>query len=239
MRSFLLAISLGIFVAATADAQVKLVVNRDGSKSIVNMQSNDISGARGDLRTLARMRNRRSAYDPLIERYSAQYGVDPVLVRAVIQVESDFNPNCVSGKGARGLMQLLPETARRYGSTRLHDPEENIRAGVAYLAALLSMFSNDLSRTLAAYNAGENAVIRYRGVPPYKETTNYVARALSVYYGSPYGQATGFSGGRGGRKLKGGFTNDVVAPALASLRSAVAPAADAVVPRMRYLGTLK
>ena len=214
-----------LLLASSVEAQVQLTVQRDGTKVITNFS---VLGARGsDWNWLARQRNRPSRFDSMIDRWSLQYGVDPVLVRAVIQVESDFNPNCVSNKGARGLMQLMPETARRYGVKQVHDPNDNIRGGVRYLADLLGTFSNDLPRTLAAYNAGEGAVAKYSGIPPYRETMTYVKRALTVYYGQPYGQATSFAGRRmGGPKLKGGFT------------AQVAPLADAMLPGMRYLGSI-
>jgi soluble lytic murein transglycosylase-like protein len=224
MRAPLAALALAVLGAATASAQVQLIVRADGKKVISNFGGGS-SGRTGDLRWLAKQRNRRSPYDAIIERHASAYGVDPVLVRAVIQVESDFNAQCVSNKGARGLMQLTPETARRYGVRSIHDPEENIRGGVRYLGDLLGMFHNDLPRALAAYNAGENAVLKYAGIPPYAETATYVKRALTVYYGQPYGQATSFAGGSNA-KLKGGFMSKVVDPLAA-----------AVLPGMRYLGS--
>jgi soluble lytic murein transglycosylase-like protein len=221
MRTSAAALAIAL-IATVAYSDVRLMVRRDGTKVIYNVGS---YGKGSDYTWLARQRNRRTKYDTLIERYADRYGVDPVLVRAVIQVESDFNPNCVSHKGARGLMQLMPATARRYGVARIHDPEENIRGGIHYLADLLQMFSSDLPRVLAAYNAGENAVARYGGIPPYEETSTYVQRALTVYYGRPYGQAMSFAGSRGGSKLRGGFTQ------------VAEPLATAVFPGMRYLGT--
>jgi soluble lytic murein transglycosylase-like protein len=221
MRTSAAALAIAL-IATAAHSDVRLMVRRDGTKVIYNVGS---YGKGSDYTWLARQRNRRTKYDPVIERYADRYGVDPVLVRAVIQVESDFNPNCVSHKGARGLMQLMPATARRYGVARIHDPEENIRGGIHYLADLLQMFSSDLPRVLAAYNAGENAVARYGGIPPYEETSTYVQRALTVYYGRPYGQVMSFARSRGGSKLRGGFTQ------------VVEPLATAVIPGMRYLGT--
>ncbi|HEV2722545.1 MAG TPA: lytic transglycosylase domain-containing protein [Thermoanaerobaculia bacterium] len=206
-------------LASSAASQVQVVVGADGKKTISNFGVS--SAHNGDLRWLARQRNRRSAYDAIIDRHAVAYGVDPVLVRAVIQVESDFDPQCISHKGARGLMQLMPDTARRYGVKSIFDPEENIRGGIRYLGDLLTMFHNDLPRALAAYNAGEGAVLKYAGIPPYPETSTYIARALTVYYGQPYGQATAFAGSRSA-KLKGGF---------------MAPVAAAVLPGMRYLGS--
>ena len=219
-----LGLTLVIVIAIPAMADVRVLTRPDGTKMISNFGS---SAKASNLVWLARQRDRRSPYDSIIERHADQYGVDPVLVRAVIQVESDFNPRCVSNKGAQGLMQLIPATAKRYGVKNSFNPDDNIRGGVRYLADLLRMFNNDLHRVLAAYNAGENAVIRYSGIPPYKETTTYVTRALTVYYGYPYGQATSFAGARGGPKLKGGFGSGVLQPVLAAI------------PGMRVLGTTK
>lgn len=224
MRTTFGVIALAAVVAASSHAEVRLIVGRDGKKMISNQGSPSVTRYE-DLSSLARLRNRKSRFDGVIERYASAYGVDPVLVRAVIQVESDFDPRCVSQKNARGLMQLIPETAKRYGVGDVFDPEENIRGGVKYLADLLSMFSGDLPRALAAYNAGEGAVLRYGGIPPYQETSTYVKRAMTVYYGRPYGEATWFAGRKGGMKLQGGFS------------AQVAPLASVVFPGMRYLGT--
>ncbi|MEQ1776728.1 MAG: transglycosylase SLT domain-containing protein [Burkholderiales bacterium] len=112
---------------------------------------------------------------PLIERISAAHGVAPALVRAVIQAESNYNPRAVSPKGAQGLMQLMPATAQRFGVTDAFDPEQNVQAGVRYLAELMTMFKNNLTLALAAYNAGENAVVQHgHKVPPYQETDSDV-----------------------------------------------------------------
>jgi len=224
MRSTFVVIALATVVAASSSAEVRLIVGRNGKKTISN-QGSGSSVRYDDLHSLARLRNRKSQFDSFIEQYAGAYGVDPVLIRAVIQVESDFNPRCVSRKNARGLMQLIPETARRYGVADVFDPEQNIRGGVKYLADLLSLFPGDLPRALAAYNAGEGAVLRYGGIPPYEETSTYVKRAMTVYYGRPYGEATWFPGRKGGMKLRGGFSTEV------------APLASAVLPGMRYLGT--
>ncbi|HUR80811.1 MAG TPA: lytic transglycosylase domain-containing protein [Thermoanaerobaculia bacterium] len=209
-------------LAGAAQAQVRLTVKRDGTKVITNFGDTKRGS---DLSWLAKQHDRRTKYDTIIERYSSKYRVDPTLVRAVIQVESDFNVACISTKGARGLMQLMPETAKRFGVARIHDPEQNIDGGVKYLAYLTRMFPNDLPRALAAYNAGENAVLKHGGIPPYSETQNYVKRAMTVYYGRPYGGLGGgvsFAGRRGGAKLRGGFGKPAVVAAL--------------IPRAKYLG---
>jgi soluble lytic murein transglycosylase-like protein len=155
-------------------------VKRDGTKVTNDSPVRGRSPSGWRRSTTAARRTIRS-------RYAEKYRIDPTLVRAVIQVESDFNPACVSHKGARGLMQLMPATAKRYGVKRIHDPEENIRGDSQYLAYLTTLFRDDLPRALAGYNAGENAVLKYGGIPPYNETEIYVKRAMTVYYGRPYG----------------------------------------------------
>ena len=125
---------------------------------------------------------RSTQYESMIRGASLAATVHPALVRAVIVVESGFNPRAVSKKGAVGLMQLLPETARRYGVTDLYDPEQNVRAGASYLRDLIARFGSNLELALAAYNAGEEAVERYgRHIPPYRETLNYVPNVMRVY----------------------------------------------------------
>jgi hypothetical protein len=121
----------------------------------------------------------KTAFDPIIEHASTQHGVDPRLVKAVIQVESGFQSRARSPKGAMGLMQLMPGTAREYRVGRNpYDPAKNIQAGTKYLRALLNKF--ELPLALAAYNAGEAAVRRFGGIPPYAETQAYVAKILAL-----------------------------------------------------------
>ena len=119
--------------------------------------------------------------EELIEAFGAEHGLDSALIRAVIQVESNFNHRAISRKGAQGLMQLMPSTIWRLSVGDAYDPHENIGAGVRYLRQLLDQFQGDLRLALAAYNAGENAVLRYRGVPPYPETRDYVTKVLRLY----------------------------------------------------------
>jgi soluble lytic murein transglycosylase-like protein len=116
----------------------------------------------------------------IVDEAADYYAVDKALVQAVIHAESDFNTHAVSVKGARGLMQLMPETAERYGVHDLFDPKQNIMGGVRYLRDLLDDFGNNLRLALAAYNAGESSVLRYGGVPPFPETINYVERVLRL-----------------------------------------------------------
>lgn len=116
----------------------------------------------------------------IVDQAADQYAVDKALVQAVIHAESAFNARAVSAKGAVGLMQLMPETAQHYGVRDLFDPKQNIIAGVRYLRDLLDAFGNDQRLALAAYNAGENSVLRYGGVPPFPETVNYIDRVLKL-----------------------------------------------------------
>jgi soluble lytic murein transglycosylase-like protein len=121
--------------------------------------------------------------DSAIEQAAARHNVDPNLVRAVVKVESNFNPNAVSRKGAMGLMQLMPSTARQLKVQNPFDPEQNVDAGVRHLKQLLESYGGDIKLTLAAYNAGAGAVARSSGVPRYAETQNYVRRITNLYYG--------------------------------------------------------
>ncbi len=120
--------------------------------------------------------------DQLIVHSSNKYGLDPLLIYLVMREESGFNYRAVSRVGARGLMQLMPGTAARLGVRNIHDPAENVYAGTRYLRSLVEMFNGDVNLALAAYNAGENAVIKYgRRIPPYRETMNYVWRINTAY----------------------------------------------------------
>lgn len=123
-------------------------------------------------------------FEPLIIALSKQHQVDLALVKAVIRTESDFNPNATSRRGASGLMQLMPQTAARYGVSDLYSPQQNLDAGIRYLRDLLKRYDNRLYLVLAAYNAGESAVAKYKGVPPYRETQRYVKKVMQykTYY---------------------------------------------------------
>jgi len=132
--------------------------------------------------------------DSAIAMAAARHNVDPNLVRAVVKVESNFNPNAVSRKGAMGLMQLMPSTARQLRVRNPFDPEQNVDAGVRHLKQLLESYGGDVNLTLAAYNAGSGAVARSAGVPRYAETRNYVRRITDLYYGGfNLGSSGGFS----------------------------------------------
>ena len=121
-----------------------------------------------------------SQYDRLILDQAAQIGLEPALLKAVVHAESSFNRYALSSKGARGLMQLMPQTALRYGVEQHFDPQQSLDGGGRYLRDLLQLFDHDIRLALAAYNAGENAVARYNGIPPYAETTRYVQKTMHL-----------------------------------------------------------
>lgn len=129
------------------------------------------------------------SFDDIISRYSNHYGLDDALVRAVIKAESNYNPQARSNKGAQGLMQLIPETARDMQVSDPFDPEDNIRGGSRYLRLMLDEFGGNVELALAAYNAGPNAVKRFGGIPPYQETQNYVVKVKN--FQRQYRQAKG------------------------------------------------
>jgi soluble lytic murein transglycosylase-like protein len=123
---------------------------------------------------------RYAAFDELIHEAAIAFSVPPALVKAVIAAESAFNPRAVSRKGAQGLMQLMPQTAATLGVQDPMEPTQNVRGGTTYLRAMIDRYG-DLSRALAAYNAGPSAVDHYGGIPPYRETRAYVERVLTYY----------------------------------------------------------
>ncbi len=137
-------------------------------------------------RTYARdvkfMAGNRLKFNDMIAKAAAKHQMDPKLLHAVIQAESAYNANAVSSAGAVGLMQLMPDTARRYGVVDRRDAEQNIDGGTRYLKDLLAMFNSNLKLAVAGYNAGEGAVMKYNNtVPPYPETQNYVQQVLTLY----------------------------------------------------------
>jgi soluble lytic murein transglycosylase-like protein len=120
-------------------------------------------------------------YDPIIRKMAGLYAVDPALIHSIISTESDYNRFAVSSKGARGLMQLMPETAKDYGVADVFNAADNIKGGVRFLKDLQATFGNKMDLILAAYNAGQKTVEKYDGVPPYPETKNYVSRVKRLY----------------------------------------------------------
>ena len=124
---------------------------------------------------------KRADIDEIVEKLSSKYGVDSNFVKAIIKQESGFNPNATSKKGAMGLMQLMPKTAESLGVKDAYNPWQNVEGGVKYLKNLLNKYDNNRELALAAYNAGSGAVQKYGGIPPYKETQNYVKSIMSAY----------------------------------------------------------
>ena len=176
-----------IWAASVVPAAAQIYTWRDTSGQLVLSNTPPVGGASvttyavpgaAGLRTAMRpvASRKAAAYDTLIREHAERHGISPDLVRAVIQAESGFNRFAVSPKGAMGLMQLMPATARELGVKNPFHPDENIRAGVWYLATLLERFDFDVVRALAAYNAGPGRVEQYNGVPPYRETQDYVKK---------------------------------------------------------------
>ncbi len=169
-----------VVLAAPSAAEVRLQVRPDGSKVIVGTGSTK----RSTRKPAPRPRMAPWEMEVLIHEAGERLDLDPDLIRAVIQVESGFNPRATSHKGAMGLMQLMPQTAATLSVSDPYDPRQNIRGGADYLNQMLRRFGRtDLA--LAAYNAGPEAVARYGGVPPYVETRNYVEKVLRIHRHDP------------------------------------------------------
>jgi hypothetical protein len=133
----------------------------------------------------------RDGVEKMVREAAERHHVDPALVRAVIETESNWNPSAVSRKGALGLMQLIPTTAQRFGVNDAFNPKQNVDAGVRYLRTLLERYNGNLDLALAAYNAGEGAVDRAHGIPSYRETRNYVQRVQDAYFRPGSGRLDG------------------------------------------------
>lgn len=182
---------LGVCLAGPAGAgEVYLYALPDGTRMLtdhaIHERGYTLLRASGSLKGMGRLAaggTPRGGMDTqrlnrMIADIARRNGVDVALVKAVIRVESRFNPYATSKKGASGLMQLMPDTARRYGVDDLYDPRSNIEAGVRYLKYLLKKYHHHPQNALAAYNAGEDAVATYDGIPPYRETMDYVRKVL-------------------------------------------------------------
>jgi soluble lytic murein transglycosylase-like protein len=120
-------------------------------------------------------------FDKIIKAVAGKYNLEASLIHSIIRTESDYNPHCTSSKGALGLMQLMPETARIYGVGNPFDPKDNIEGGVRYLKDLINLYNRRTRFVLAAYNAGQTAVKKYGGIPPYPETKNYIEKVMTSY----------------------------------------------------------
>ncbi len=180
-----------VFLAVPAHADVYAHVDANGVEHYTNAPEGDqyqrisslmeeVGG--GNRANALPLKGNVAAFAPDIEKAADEAGVDAALVHAVITAESGYNPAAVSKAGAQGLMQLMPGTAKRYAVKDAFDPKQNIRGGTRYLRDLLVMFDHDIELAVAAYNAGENAVIRHgRKIPPYRETRAYVPKVLRLY----------------------------------------------------------
>ncbi len=164
-----------VLAAAAASAQVRLTTLPDGTRLMSNQGS-----WRPPLLSTAVA---RPEIDRLIDLHARRQRLDPALVRAVVRVESAFNPRALSRKGAMGLMQLMPATARSLAVSDPYDPAQNLRGGTTYLRRLIDEFGGDLTLALAGYNAGPEAVRRYVGIPPYRETRQYVTTVMQEFRG--------------------------------------------------------
>jgi soluble lytic murein transglycosylase-like protein len=176
--SLVLASCFFLLCASLVSAEILIRVDATGKKVFYNSTEKN---QRTIVKAGKPLQVRAQQFDPMIEAACNKYQVDPDLVKAVIQVESAYNSKALSHAGAIGLMQLMPATAMRFGVKQIYDPEENIHGGVQYIKFLLDLFDNDLSLTVAAYNAGEGAVQKFGTVPKYTETQNYVKQVLQLY----------------------------------------------------------
>lgn len=187
-------ILLGLCLCRQGWADIYVYTSSDGAVTLSNVPADDrytvliASPPQGGTATVDDARNpvsglaRKARFDKVVEEVSRTYGVESALVHAVISVESHYDPKAVSKKGAVGLMQLMPETAKRYGVTDAFDPVQNVAGGARYLRDLLTLFHSDVRLALAAFNAGENAVMKYGNrIPPYRETVRYVPKVLDFY----------------------------------------------------------
>jgi soluble lytic murein transglycosylase-like protein len=171
--------SQGVITLGQTNRAKRLPTGRQPS----DRQSPDPPGSRSEPQAIrdASMGATTGRYDEYIRQAARLYQLPEELVRAVIQVESGYAPRAVSKANAKGLMQLIPATAQRMQVEDVFDPRQNIFGGTRYLRILANLFNGDLTMTVAAYNAGEGAVMRYGGVPPYRETEDYVTRVITLY----------------------------------------------------------
>ena len=169
-----------LLVASTVQAEIYQYIDAKGTISLTNVPS-DTRYRRVNIPNQLHPMISERELEPMISRFSRQHQLHPALIRAVIKAESDFDPHAVSRAGAVGLMQLMPQTAVRLEVRDLYDPEDNIGGGTKYLRQLLDRFRGNLPLALAAYNAGEHVVDRYRTLPPIDETRQYVRKVLRFY----------------------------------------------------------
>ncbi len=194
MRQFSLQCLLfSLFLPTTSYAETFVYQEKDGTRWITDkkIHSKDFTfidkygratatlSCKGVTKSM--MNRRAEKYMHHVRKYAQQFNIDPTLIKAIIRAESCFDRRAISRAGARGLMQLMPQTARNYGVLDRFNAESNIKAGITHFNDLLIEFKGSKSKSIAAYNAGAGAVKRYKGIPPYKETQKYVKRVLNFY----------------------------------------------------------
>ncbi len=190
---FLIASATLIMVCGnTSHAEIYRYIDKNGVIHFTNLPQNKSYKKimSGKTKNNSRLKSRRphkpssSDYSHIVNNTSKKYNIEPSLVNAVIEVESNWNSKAISKKGAQGLMQLMPATAEEFNIINPFNPEENIEGGVQYLRYLMDKFNGDIALTLAAYNAGPKRIEKFKGIPPITETRKYVKRVLSIYNGS-------------------------------------------------------
>jgi soluble lytic murein transglycosylase-like protein len=174
-------LALGLFSPPLSSAEIYKYVDGDGVLHLTNVPNGKHNLVLEEERVRFHLDSNFEKYDPVIQDAAERYSVDYALVKAVIKAESNFDPVAISRAGARGLMQLMPGTADALRIDNPFHPEDNIDGGVRYLRYLLDLFEGNLHLALAAYNAGEGAVFRYNGIPPYRETLSYIRRVLKHF----------------------------------------------------------
>ena len=165
-------------ISSVSGSPIHSYLNQDGVKVLTNLSVPTPTQPRFEESEVGKS---QAAFLPLIHATAGRYDIDPDLVRAIIKIESDFQPRAISSKDCKGLMQLHPDTARRFGVKNTFDPAQNIEGGIRYLKFLMGFFNQKLDLVLAGYNAGENAVKRHGGIPPYSETKGYVRKVQALY----------------------------------------------------------
>jgi hypothetical protein len=208
VRLLILSVVVGSLALTAFGSQITYYVDERGRKVYINADEppkkpDPEPKAARTARRGAPVRQDAKKVDQIIVGTAQRHSVDPDLVRAIVKVESNYNPAAISRKGAMGLMQLIPGTAQRFGVSNVFDPEENVDGGVRYLKHLLGLYNGNLRLSLAAYNAGESAVDRHNGVPPFPETRQYVNKISSLYRSGYLPNPFGLSGPAGQAKQPG------------------------------------
>ncbi|MFQ5456124.1 MAG: transglycosylase SLT domain-containing protein [Nitrospirota bacterium] len=191
----IIVILLNLIICSEVKAEIYKYIGKDGTVHFTNVPTDPrFKSIKLTRKEFKQQKNSLKKYNPedlypAIEELSKRYNIDTPLIKALIKVESDYNPFAVSPVGALGLMQLMPNTANKLGVFNPFDPEENMNGGIRYLRYLLDQFDGNIILALSAYNAGESAVKRYNNIPPFKETIDYVKKVLKIYGKSSTGSS--------------------------------------------------